>query len=353
MKIKFIVLAVSACCIFYACSTGKKASSKDRVQVSQREAEKKIEVTVDGKPFTSFTWPDSIFKPVLYPIINASGTEVSRGYPLNPRPGERVDHPHHIGIWFNYGNVNGIDFWGNSYDIPAATRNKTGGNIKYLRSEDLKSGSGKGGFTVYNSWQDPAGKELLYEKTTFEFLVQDSLRIIDRITTLTATTGNVTMPDTKEGMFALRVARQLELPAKEAVTLTDANNNPTTVPQLSNEGVTGNYRSSEGVEGDLVWGKRGRWMNLYGNIGEENISIVFCDHPKNPGYPTHWHARGYGLFAANPLGVKDFSEGKESFNFSIPSGQSATFRYRVVVSSNKHLSDQEINNLADDFGKKY
>jgi len=351
---KNIVLPLAAGFIlFSSCAGSMKSANGSSVDIVPNEAQKRIEVKVDGTLFTAFVWPDSIFKPVLYPLVNAAGTEITRGYPLNPRPGERVDHPHHVGMWLNYGNVNGLDFWGNSYDIPEETRKKSGGNIKFLRFEDVKSGKDMGSFTVYSSWQDPSGKEVLYEKTSFEFIRRDTLRIIDRITTLTATRGDVSMPDTKEGMFAIRVARQLELPSKEAVTLTDANNHATTVPQMSNEGVTGNYRSSEGVTGDSVWSTRGRWMNLYGNMGDEQVSVVICDHPANPGYPTHWHARGYGLFSANPLGVKDFTSGKQEMNFNIPSGQSASFRYRVVITANKHLTDEEINTLADEFGKKY
>ena len=111
--------------------------------------------------------------------------------------------------------------------------------------------------------------------------------------------------------------------------------------------------SSEGVTGVEVWGTRARWMSLYGNIKNDNISLVICDHPKNINYPTYWHARGYGLFAANPLGVKDFTNGKDSLNFSIPKGQSETFRYRVIISSGRHLSDDEITKFADDFAGKY
>ena len=42
---------------------------------------------------------------------------VTRGFPLEPRPGERVDHPHHVGLWFNHGDVNGVDFWNNSESL--------------------------------------------------------------------------------------------------------------------------------------------------------------------------------------------------------------------------------------------
>jgi hypothetical protein len=154
-------------------------------------------------------------------------------------------------------------------------------------------------------------------------------------------------------MFAIRVARQLELPSSQGVILTDNQGVPSAEKDTLNSGVTGNYISSEGVTGDAVWGTRAKWMDLFGIIGNEKISIVICDHPKNPGYPTYWHARGYGLFAANPLGWSDFTKGKESFNFIIPKDKSAKFRYRVIISSGVHLTDIEINALAGDFSKKY
>ena len=59
---------------------------------------------------------------------------------------------------------------------------------------------------------------------------------------------------------------------------------------------------------------------------------LILDHPSNPGYPTHWHARGYGLFAANPLGDTELNESRP-FDFTLPAGQSVTFRYRVLVLS--------------------
>jgi hypothetical protein len=200
---------------------------------------------------------------------------------------------------------------------------------------------------------DPAGKELLSEKTEFHFIAKGTTRFIDRIVTLTASGQQVKFKDTKEGSFGLRVARQLELPSREDVTLTDAKGNPTTVAKMSNEGVTGNYKNSEGIVGDSVWGKRAKWLSLYGNVGEEKISVIICDHPKNLSYPTYWHARGYGLFAANPFGAKDFTAGKEELNFSLAAGQSLQMRYRIIISSGHHLTDEEINASANDFSSKY
>lgn len=84
--------------------------------------EKKINVFVGDKLFTSFLYPDTLEKPVLYPVYTVNGTDVTRGFPLNTKPGDPTDHPHHIGIWFNYENVNGLDFWNNSFAIPKEKR---------------------------------------------------------------------------------------------------------------------------------------------------------------------------------------------------------------------------------------
>src|SRR5512132_4020293 len=84
------------------------------VRLVQDEAKQRVDVYVDGQPFTSYIYPSTLKKPVLYPIRTAKGTLVTRGFPMEPRPGERVDHPHHVRLWFNYGDVNGIDFWNNA-----------------------------------------------------------------------------------------------------------------------------------------------------------------------------------------------------------------------------------------------
>jgi hypothetical protein len=91
---------------------------------------------------------------------------------------------------------------------------------------------------------------------------------------------------------------------------------------------------------------------LYGKKGSDTISIVMIDHPANPGYPTYWHARGYGLFAANPLGQKIFSQGREMLDFHLDKGQSVTFRYRIVLAAgNRRLSTDGIRQLAGDFAR--
>jgi hypothetical protein len=295
------------------------------------EAQRRVDVRVDGQPFTSYVWPERLKKPVLYPLRAATGTVVTRGFPLDPRPGERVDHPHHVGLWLNHGDVNGLDFWNNSEAIPAADAGKYG-TIVHRKVKRATSGKDRAELQVSMDWLTPAGKTLLEETTTFVFHAAPGFRAIDRITTLTAR-ERVVFTDSKEGMLGLRVARQLEQPGDKPEIFTDASGRPTTVAKLDNEGVTGRYTSSEGKTGDDVWATRARWTMLSGSIGKETVTLAILDHPKNASHPTFWHARGYGLFAANPFGHKAYTNGKEELNFHLEPKQSLTLRHRILILS--------------------
>ena len=186
------------------------------------------------------------------------------------------------------------------------------------------------------------------EQTHFNFSVPANTFIIDRITTLTAADTTVFFKDVKDGMFAIRVARELELPSKESSSYIDDKGNITKVP-ASGTNVTGMYYSSTGLTGDSVWGSKGRWAILAGKKQGKDITIGIIDHPANVGYPAYWHARGYGLFAINPLGRKIFSKGAEELNLSLTPGQSTTFRYKVVIHSGPVLTKEKMDKLSDDF----
>lgn len=348
MKMRSIIL-ISLAILF---SFQSVEAQKGKVTLVTKEAEKKVDVMIDGQLFTSYIWPDNVWKPVLYPVNTSAGTAVTRGYPLNPRDGERNDHTHQIGLWLTYGNVNGFDFWGNG-SRGLGVKNPNGGFIKHINLEKSTDGKNEAVLISNESWQDPDGKELLKERTEYHFIARNGMRIIDRVTTLTATNGPVLMTDTKEGMFGMRMARQLELPSKDRGPLFDSKGQKMNLMISANEGVTGNYRSSEGVTGEAVWSTRAKWMDLYGNFGDEKVSVVLVDHPGNVSYPTYWHARGYGLFCLNPFGVKDFTKGKQQLYHKILPGQSMTLKYRTIVHSGSHLTDAQINKLSDEFAAKY
>jgi hypothetical protein len=323
--------ATGACAQATSGSSMERSSDPNYVSVVPHEAERRVDVLVGGKPFTSYIWPTTIKKPVLYPLRSANGVVVTRGYPLEPRAGERTDHPHHVGLWFTYGDVNGLDFWNNSDAIPADKADHYG-TIIHQSVRSTKSGEGEGVLEVTENWVNHAGKALLREDTKYVFHARLGRRAIERITKLTALDTTVTFIDNKEGVIGMRVARQLEQPSLTPERYADASGKVTDVAKMDTAGVHGHYISSEGREGDAVWGTRGKWAMLRGDVNGAPVTLAILDHPKNWGYPTYWHARGYGLFAANPLGQKALTEGKaEATNYSLTPGQSVTFRHEVLI----------------------
>lgn len=301
-----------------------------RVQVQPNQAERRVDVTIDGEPFTSYIWPESLAKPELWPIRGKGGVEITRGFPLAPRPGERVDHPHQVGLFFSYGNVNGVDFWNNSTARPEAEQARMGRTVQRAVL-DARSGD-EGRLTVAADWLLPGSVVALEETTAFVFRALPDGRSIERATTLRARI-DVSFTDNKEGLLGLRVARELEQPAAETAAVVGSDLRPGAAAPLDNTGVSGLYHSSEGKTGDAVWGTRARWVALAGRVGDAPFVVAILDHPANPGAPTYWHARGYGLFAANPLGQKEFSGGREQLSFALAAGRAAVFRYAVAVLS--------------------
>jgi hypothetical protein len=317
----------------------------------QRDAQRPVvRVSIAGKHFTDFFFPDTIAKPVLYPIKAPNGTVVTRGFPVTPQPGEPTDHPHHLGLWLNYGDVNGLDFWNNSAAIPA-DKKKDYGNIRMDGIESIRSGE-TGTIRYKARWVDHTERVLLRETTDLVFSEQGGAWVVDRKTTLTAEVP-VSFKDNKEGVLGLRVARALQIPAKETKKFTDANGIVTTVQAVTDSVANGNYLAANGLQGDDVWSSKAAWCLLYGRMKSDSVSILIVDHPSNVGYPTHWHARGYGLFAANPLGVKVFTKGASELNLALEPGASTTLRYRIVFASGQRvLNAAQIASLERSFAAK-
>ena len=224
----FLTVIIAAAVLVSFVSAGPGPS--DRVSVVVNEQSRRVDISIDGKPFTSYIWPTTLKKPVLYPLRTARGTIITRGFPLEPRPGERVDHPHHAGLWFNYENVNGLDFWNNSYAIKPENAPKMG-TILHRSVVSAKGGSEQGELDVETDWVTFDNKVLLNEHTHFVFRGGPGFRSVDRITTLRALDEKVSFPDAKDGLLGLRVIRALEIPSDKPEVYTDISGRATTVPR--------------------------------------------------------------------------------------------------------------------------
>lgn len=345
-QLQLIYLA-SLLFMFSSCNEHETSKSTE-ITFNNIPDERRIEVLYNGELFTAYIYPDELTKPVLMPLNTPDQKPLTRGFPVEPRTGERVDHPHQIGHWLNYGDVNGLDFWNN----PGNAAVEGGDDYGFIEHGELfrmESGNGKGELVVSAMWKNYLDEVIIKENTTFVFSYSDNTRIIDRVTTLTAETGDVLFTDSKEGMIAIRVARELEMPEDGSPMVVGQDGEPVEAGADYHSGSTGNYLNSEGLTGNDVWGKRAGWMVLNGNIDGIPVALAMIDHPENTGYPTYWHARGYGLFSANPLGQAEFSEGAEELNMNLPHRESVTFRYRILVHSGSPLTAQEIDEFAEDF----
>lgn len=321
------------------------------VKLVQDDSKRKVDIFIGGELFTSYRYPADMEKPFLFPVYAPNGSVVTRGFPIDPRKGERVDHPHHIGLWFNHGNVNELDFWNNSSAIPANRKDSYGHIVvqKIVKAESGKTGT----LEVASNWDDNKGNTVLTEKTKYIFSGDKTSRTVDHISTLTAANGPVTITDNKEGLIAIRVDRAFEMPSNESLIFTDEKGNPTTVKATDNTGVTGMYVSSNGNKGNSVWGTRNEWVILTGKKDNTTISMAIFDHPKNPGYPAYSHARGYGLFAMNDLGQNSYDPKQEKKVYKLEKGESITLYHRFYIQSGSELTPENAVKIFNNFSKAY
>ena len=295
-----------------------------------------VRVEIDGKPFTDFILQGGeAMKPYLHPLRSATGKIVTRHFPMETVEGEPKDHPHQRGLWFAHERVNGVDFWNNEANYKTANR----GRIVVAKIDETKSGAEAGSVKATLHWLDPQGTKLLEESRQMIFRSHPTLRIIDFDILLTAAT-KVTFGDAKDGAFGIRLAASLQ---EESVAEHGSN-----VPSTP----TGKITNAEGAEHEkAVWGKPSNWVDYSGEIEGEKLGITIFDHPENA-RRARWHVRGYGLFAANPFGLRVFTGDKSQDGaFTLEPAGTLRFRYRLLI----HPGDAttaDIPRLWDDYVKQ-
>jgi hypothetical protein len=309
---------------------------------------KRIDVFLDGRLFTSFRYADTLEKPVFYPVYAPSGVSVTRGYPIDPRQGERIDHPHHSGLWLNYGSVNGLDFWNNSRAIPAEKRCNYG-QIKCLK-DSIEINKEDNTLQVYCQWIGCKGEVLLAERSVFRFATKSpSVYSMERITHLTAIADSVVFDDSKEGLLGMRVAKCFEMPLAKPAVLYDTIAGTTGDPVADSSGVHGWYMGSNGLFGSAVWGTRNSWVTLSAACEADSIIIGIVDHPDNHGFPSYWNAREYGLFSVNNLGVNSYDPKQPSSYLKMELNEIIVFRHLLLVKSGGFLSKADMEKYSRDF----
>ncbi len=268
----------------------------------------RLSVEIDGKPFTEIFQGTQTRKPYLHPLRSASGKIVTRRFPMETGAGETTDHPHHQGLSFTHAEVNGYNFWASD----ASQVDAKSGSIRLKKIRGTRGGKTTGRADVEYEWLDPAGKPILLERRVLVFH-GGADRVVDFDTEFRAL-ERITFGDTKEGTFAIRLAAELQEDHSGEMV-----------------GATGCRREKD------CWGTRGNWMDYSGKVDGEDLGVAIFDHPGNPGHPTYWHSRGYGLFSANPFGAADFRKGRKepdtggTGSLVVERGKKVRFRYRVLI----------------------
>jgi hypothetical protein len=268
-----------------------------------------VDVRIGGRPFATYYFDPSVAKPYFFPLRSALGTIVTRGFPMTPDiAGEDRDEPHQRAMYFAHGDINGFDFWGEAAfpkwsDHPASTFGRT----VFRTVDDIQGGADGGSLRATFDLVTPTGT-IAEEIQTYRFGGDQQSRIIDCEFAIHATHGPIVMGDTKEGTFAIRVVKALDSPPGRMV-------------------------NANGASGEkAIWGKRSNWVDYYGHVAGEDVGVAIFDHPQNLRAPTYWHARAYGLLAANPFGLKPFTgDRRQDGRYPIPAGGSLIFRYRVFI----------------------
>ena len=293
----------------YTLRPSQSSPSTSSSGVALERNDNNIKILVNGKLFTEYL-SDQATKPYYYPVFGPTGTAITRNHPMKKVAGETQDHNHQRSFWFTHGNVNGYDFWASD---PLNQPKTNYGTIKETAKQKLIAGPVLGRIRTTDDWLGPDGKRVCQDERVVTIYNTPTVRILDFDITIKAGDGPVTFGDTKEGMFGLRVASSMDV----------AGNKKTKTPGK------GKITNAEGIHDTEAWGKASPWVDYVGPVEGETVGVAILNHPDSFRYPTTWHVRDYGLFAANPFGWHDFGM-KKSGEYTVPAGESIRFRYRVV-----------------------
>jgi hypothetical protein len=303
------LLGLAAC--FSLCWTPMLAMAQE---FSLKKVDDGYEVHVDGKLFTRYL-VQSGAKPILWPLIAPDGQEITRAWPMREETDEKKDHIHQRSFWFTHGDVNGVSFWDES---------RGHGTIAHREFAEAEANEGSAVLVTHNDWLAPDGTAICRDVRTLTFGADDRWRWIDFDVTVHALDQPVVFGDTKEGSFGVRLADTMRA---------ELNNGSRIV-------------NSEQLTDGAAWGKRAAWVDCSGPVGDSRLGVAILNHPSSFRFPTYWHVRTYGLFAANPFGVRDFLNDRNADGSAkLAPGESFTLNYRVIL----HAGETDLADIAEAF----
>lgn len=288
-------------------------------EVVLKRVDDSVEVSIGNQPFTTYYFSDAVGKPYLMPLRTASGLVISRSFPVVDKVTTKDQEsssfePHQRPLYFGHGNIDGLNFWAENafarYYDPHVQQ--AYGRMALIRVEEMRGGPNEGTVRARFNLLAPEGRVIAEEAQTFRFRGDRQMRMIDCEFIVSANHGPVTFGDTKEGTFAVRLGPELSAPNDHMI-------------------------DSNGERGEpAIWGKQADWVDYSGTVSGKPVSVAVFDSSKSFRHPTTWHARAYGLLAANPFGLREFDRDPEKDgSWTVPEGKSIVFRYRVLIHDGK------------------
>ena len=268
--------------LFLSCHSQLQAAKLTAVKVGS-----KINVTIDGKYFTSYICSSDEKYPFFYPVNGP----LSGGSVTSMRNGE---YPHHSSLFFGCDQVNGGNYWQEGLER---------GRIISVNAEILKEGGDSVVITDECIWSRPGALSPIKDSRKFTITSPSAtVRLIDAEITMEMLM-DVTIKKTNHSLFSVRMAADLSV--KNGGTMVNA----------------------EGESGEkATFGKNSPWMDYFGKRGDFVEGIAILQHPVNPWFPSPWFTRDYGFMSPTPM----YWPANE-VETTVKKGEKLLLRYRVVV----------------------
>ena len=273
---------------------------------------KRIKVELDGKLWTNYV-PDDGPKPYFDPLMGPSDEPLTRAWPMRDVAGEPHDHPHHRSLWFAHYDINKANTW---------DENPGHGSIRETSRPTMIGGGPIGVIRTEDDWLDRTGQKVCADERVVTFYATQKARVFDFVVTLKATSGPIRIGDNKDGVFGIRLAAPMAVTAHQG----------------------GQILNARGQKDKAAWGQPAEWVDYTGPVAGATMGVAILNQPESFRFPTTWHVRDYGLFAANPFGWHDFGQPR-SGDYEVPAGESIRLAYRVIL----HAGTTEAADIAGRF----
>jgi hypothetical protein len=253
----------------------------------------KINISIDGKFFTSYIFSEDEKYPFFYPVNGP----VSGGSVTSMR---NAIYPHHSSLFFGCDLVNGGNYWQEGLER---------GRIISVNARIEKQDGDSAVITDECIWSRPGA--LSPVKDVRKFVItspSESVTQIDAEITMEMLM-DVHILKTNHSLFSARMAADLA---------------------LTNGGTMIN---AEGARSEKdTFGKASAWIDFYGPRGTSVEGLAIMQHPSNPWYPSPWFTRDYGFMSPTPMYWP--VNGEEIF---MKQGTKLLLKYRVLVHAGNHL----------------